>query len=105
MSRDGPVPLFANGGGTARVGVTFSENLTPGILNPANWSIRWLGFSAPPTGASVAAPGPGAVVQLVPGLGVPDPGPDAVTFTPPPFDVTALVDSAPAQGFVGFPLV
>lgn len=83
--------------------ITFSHpliNLVGG--DTGNWFIRFTGLERTITGVLVA---PGGVIVTTAGV-VANPGPDVVSYSPPPFDVvsdTTKPTAAPA--FTDFPLV
>jgi len=79
--------------------VTFDTPLVTDNLNLANWSIVFGGKAYTATVAAAA----GALVTLTVAMGAGAPGPDRVTYTPPPFDVrTAAGGFAPA--FLDYPI-
>jgi len=86
---------------SSRVLVTFNHRLVTGGLNAANWTCR-LGNRV--TTWSLAAADAYTVTLISPHVGGPDPGPNAVSFAPPPFDVVALKDGTQAPAFAYFPL-
>lgn len=79
--------------------VFFSAPLTPAVLNPANWFVRDGNFWRTTLTAVAAAPN---VVTLTEVGFAPNIGPDIVTYTPPPFDVTGPTGIVAA--FADFPL-
>lgn len=83
--------------------ITFDQPLGPDpALDTDNWFVR-LSNQAYRRDAAVAA---GDAVVLTLGLAIPDPGPNVVSFSPPPFDVLAAAPSfKPAPAFSDFPLV
>ncbi len=92
-----PVPIAAENLGF-NWSILFNEPLQPGPLNPANWwgrvdDTRWNCVTADAVGSQVNL----TVVDLNP-----DPGPDGVTFSPPPNDVLDLTGN-PAAAFIDFP--
>lgn len=98
---DPPLPILATED-FGSVTVTFCHNLVPGVIDPTNWSGRFAArlFTA---GSAVVTFAGVALINLV--LGAADPGPDVVTFAPPPFDL--LSDTArqiPAPAFTDFPI-
>lgn len=100
LSDDPPIPILADfDPGTGDWTCTFNKPLQPATLDFANWTIRALGFLRTTTAASSS----GSVVSGTSVLGAADPGPDVISFTPPPFDVLDLEDR-PAAAFVGFTL-
>jgi hypothetical protein len=89
----------------AQVSVDFDAQLTPAVLDVPNWFVRWGGNQITLTAAAAGGFPFGARVLLTKGLTVGSPGPNVVSFSPPPFDVTALVGGAPAVAFANFPLL
>lgn len=85
------------------VDVTFDIPLTLVILaNAANWTVNMTGDNYPVLLASAGVAGPN-IVQLTLAASVPNPGPDVVSYDPPPYDVTGVLGQA-ALPFAGFPL-
>ena len=80
--------------------VTFNRNLTPGILNGLNWTMRPGGFLR--VGNVVSA-----LANVVSGTTNPHilgPALDTIQYAPPPSDVLAARDSTPAAAFTDYPL-
>lgn len=102
--RDAPVPIAASWSGITRSAtVTFSHDVRF-LLDPkdANWFVRFDNVEKPVTDVSM---GPVNVVVSTLG-GVPDAGPNVVSYSPPPFDVVSdTLKPFPAAAFTDFPLV
>lgn len=96
-----PKPISATyAGGAAQLIVTFDEPLIAApFLVAANWTIRLNGYLQQFGSGSAS----GDVVTINRTDNVVDPGPDVVSFTPPPFDVVG-VSGVPAPAFLGFPV-
>lgn len=87
---------------TGILAVTFDQPLAADpALDAGNWSARADGDIR--AGVSAATAGDQVVVVTSPAG--PNPGPDVVTFTPPPFDVLSAAGGLPAAGFADYPLV
>jgi len=98
-----PVPILARY--TIPVGpvtVTFNQPLRPDpALETANWFVRHNG-QAPLVHAALAV---ADRVVLSLGIGPGNPGPNVVSFNPPPFDVQeAAPPHEPTAAFSDFPL-
>jgi hypothetical protein len=98
---DPPVPTSATwAGGSAPVYVFFDQALAS---NPAadtgNWSLRLGGFVHTVTGVNVSPVGVALQHTAGPSL----PGPDTVSFDPPPFDVIGA-NGAPVAAFSTLPV-
>lgn len=79
--------------------VQFDRQLQPGLLDEGNWVFRWandLYFVLDATAVADTV-----VCNSVPD--VLDPGPDVVSYSPPPFDVISLLGT-PAAAFSDFPI-
>lgn len=85
--------------------ITFNHPLIPGSLDPTNWSVRVNNQRHGITIAGVPAFTPTIVdIRHEPGF-IPDPGPNAVFYTPPPFDVISdTAKQIPAAAFAEFPV-
>lgn len=79
--------------------ITFSTPLTPGVLDHTNWFVRVGDFARGP-GSAVMVP-PNVVKVTTIGF-APDPGPNVVGYSPPPFDV--IGPGGPAAAFADFPI-
>ncbi|MBA7673280.1 hypothetical protein ES703_81474 [subsurface metagenome] len=80
--------------------ITFTDLIAAGALNNNNWFVRHANAIHVVTGANVFE---GTVVlSTVPGVA--DPGPDVVSFDPPPFDVISDRTGLAALAFADFPL-
>lgn len=101
----GPFPVVANWTLGLAAKVTFNEALQPGFLVIGSWTMRWAGWNYPVTLAQILFPPQDLVVLLSKGAPGIDPGPDRVTYTPPPFDVRSVATGLPNPGFVDFPIV
>ena len=98
---DPPVPTLATEF-LGNVEVTFSHNLVPGLIDPTSWSGRFTDRLFTVDSAVVTAAGVALTNML---LGAANPGPDVVSWSPPPFDL--LSDTArqvPAAAFADFPI-
>lgn len=85
--------------GPPRVNILFSTAITPGVLALGNWFARFGNIKLGLTNATAFAPNR---VQLTALGGGADPGPDVVSYSPPPFDV--IGPGGPAAAFTDFPL-
>jgi hypothetical protein len=86
--------------GVDLISVGFDRELTAGVINPANWSGRWMGQTI--TGVLAATVGQFAQFTfVVDGVAA---GPNVVNYDPPPFDVTNIIDGSPADPFSDFPV-
>ena len=96
-----PVPIAAQWDTFTETGsVTFDQALQPGALDTANWDFRVANNLRP----LVSAVASGAVVSVVTSGANPSIGPNAVSYSPPPFDVLNASNQA-AVAFLNFPLV
>ena len=81
--------------------VQFNEPLE---LVPAgdvgNWQWFWGGYLWGSNSVQIGA----SLVQLRPVRGAPSPGPDRISYDPPPQDVRALSDARPALAFTDYPI-
>lgn len=104
-SRDPPVPIDASFNiGFGLVNVQFDRDLEVGLLDPANWFVRFQNLERPVILPQVPPLGPD-FVNMSTGIVVPDPGPDVVSYSPPPFDVISdTFNPTPADAFADFPL-
>lgn len=68
-------------------------------MDPTNWFVRVGGFSQNIVSALAVAPNQVLVTSF--GAG-PDPGPDVVSYSPPPFDVVG--PTGPAAAFSDYPI-
>jgi len=98
-----PVPVKATDIALA-CQIDFDRPLVPGVLNLANWSVRHSNTRYAMFDAGVGPFQPESVVIHYIPPGVPDPGPDVVTYSPPPFDVVGDPDLVPAAAFTDFPI-
>lgn len=102
MASDGPpLPLAAHlGTPPIDVIVIFDRPLaTVPILNIANWAVRLAGVAQFVNAAAAA----GYCVSLATTPGFPDPGPDVVSYSPPPFDVVGA-HTVPVAAFTALPI-
>lgn len=98
---DTPVPIAATIAlATGAWSVQFDQQLQPGMLNPANWTLRASGN----TWAVSMAAAAGDTVSGASGLSFPNPGPDVANYLAIVPDVFDLF-GRPAPGFTDFPLV
>lgn len=79
--------------------VQFSTSLTLGPLDTGNWFVR-VGNRSQTIFTAVAS-APDLVLLTSIGSG-PNPGPDVVSYSPPPFDV--IGPPGPAPAFSDFPI-
>lgn len=93
-----PVPILATNVANT-LDVQFSTVLAIGPLAAGNWTIRIGNFDRQPTVAVVVPPDTVRVTHLPV---FPNPGPDVVSFSPPPFDVVG--PGGPAVAFADFPI-
>jgi len=93
-----PVPILATWT-SPKCTVTFSQALTPGPLDTGNWFVRVGGRSQTIFLAAAVAPDKAELTSIGSGA---NPGPDVVSYSPPPFDVTGPTGDAPA--FSDFPI-
>lgn len=103
-SLDPPVPIAAIWDGFLNEAtITWSHNLQPvpvGDITP--WVVNFNNFRRPVNGVIIA----GNTVVLSTGAPILDLSPDAVRYSPPPFEVVSdTVKPTPAEGFISFPLV
>jgi hypothetical protein len=80
--------------------VTFDKPLVAGVLNAGNWFVRVGGNSYGITSAISLIP----AVLLTLGAPVLNPGPNVVSYSPPPFDVLSSGSLVPAEAFSDFPV-
>ena len=94
LALDAPVPISASWtGGAAPVVVKFDGDLeTAAAVDTLNWFVRLNDQSQFITGVSVS--GDEVTVSRASGLGAP--GPNVVSYSPPPFDVRGLNGAAVA---------
>jgi len=94
------VPVAAQVTASKRiVTVTFSLPLVPGPVAPANWYTRYNNLRQ----ECLTPVAIGSTVTYPLGATIADPGPNVVSYSPPPFDVVAA--SGPvAPAFADFPL-
>lgn len=104
MLPEPPFPIAASWNLANPIKVTFSTWLTPGPLNPFNWTVRWNNVQATAIAAEVVPSYRNPVVHLTPGLFGLNPGPNVVAYIPPPFDLTSRIGDIQAPGFFNFPL-
>lgn len=99
-----PFPIRANFtlGGNALV--TFSENVRPGLLDPANWFMRWMNQGYFVTYVDSVGLPASPVVRLRKGTWQPSVGPNMVRYTPPPFDVRSFATGNHALRIPFFPM-
>jgi hypothetical protein len=103
-SLDPPVPIAAEYNTIFGQGlVTFSMPLNHAVVDGANWFVRTNNQEYAIHTAEAGIP---LVDQVFirGGLVGPNPGPNVVSFSPPPFDVTAGPRNVPAPAFADFPL-
>jgi len=98
LSGPKPVSATVNSFTTTYV-VQFDQALTPGVLDPSNWSVR----RANQIHQAITATAAGSQVSGTLALGTGNAGPDVVAFAPPPYDVvsagTGLVAAAFETGY------
>jgi len=100
----GPVPVAAALNGAGPATVTFDQPLVPGALDPANWFLRFNNTFISPLVIPGNPSAAGSTVSIIFFTAGPDPGPDVVSFSPPPNDVVSLATAIPAAAFSDFPL-
>lgn len=83
--------------------VDFDKPLNPASLDLANWFVRHSNVERDIWFAAVTPPGLNRV-GLRGTAGAPNIGPDVVSYSPPPFDVTAGPRRVPAAAFADFPI-
>lgn len=81
--------------------VFFSCTLNGGGLEAFNWSGRELG-RAVTWGAAIALTNRVLLIGKVDGGA--DPGPDVITYSPPPYDVVDAMTSDPIAAFANYPM-
>lgn len=79
---------------------TFDQPLQPAVLDFGNWAMNATDTIFLPSSASSS----GSVISGASAASIISPGPDVITYTPPPFDVLS-VPGLPAVAFTDFPLV
>jgi len=86
------------------VRVEFDQDLNVAALNTLNWQVRVNNVLYRPATAAVETFSRRAarLYNLIPGFG--DMGPNAVSFSPPPFDVVSSESGLPAAAFAEYPL-
>jgi hypothetical protein len=99
-----PVPIAASFNAPGPTIVVMSTFLTPGPLDPTNWSITENFRKFTVTTAQVVPAYPNPVVELTRGFTQFDLSFDHVDYTPPPFDLTSRIGNLPAPAFPAFPL-
>lgn len=99
---DAPVPVSANWESLfQQIRVVFSVPLVDMGLFTHNWTARINGHVRDIITAVVT----GSTVLLGSTQGVADPGPDVVSFDPPPFDLVSEGGLVPAPAFTDYPVV
>lgn len=99
-----PLPTSAAifAGPPIRIHVVFDALLRRQSLNRANWTARILGRNFNVTTAGVS---PDRTFIALPGtLGTPNPGPNVVSYAPPPSDVVGLLTGLDVLAFTDFPI-
>ena len=97
-----PVPLAAHFYGAIAT-VEFDRFLTSGPLDVSNWFVRYGGLSKTVNAADAEGHVPGILDLYLLAGGVPNPGPDVVSYSPPPFDVVSRT-GIPAAAFADYPI-
>ena len=99
--RDAPVPILATITAPLVLTVTFSHLILPAVLDVPNWTGRWNNQAMSVQTVAVVA---GAIqIAFLPGIAFP--GPDVITYSPPPFDVISdTFKPTPADAFADFPI-
>lgn len=96
----GPIPMHATpGGAEGELFIDFDLPLTPGPLNAANWLWYYAGGAY----TCVTATAAGVRVTCLGFAEDPTTQPDAVSYSPPPFDVTGTCHGL-AKAFSMFPI-
>lgn len=84
--------------------VTFDRPLVPGILDPANWSVRFANNRRSADAAEVLVGSPTIARSSYPISGIPEIGDNVCDYLAAPPDVVGDPDLTPAGAFVGFPV-
>jgi hypothetical protein len=100
VPKTAPIPI-SGVGPTADPGqflLTFDQDIFDQTMTGTNWSFRFEGnrWAVATAGVFNGKVGLDAV------MGAPDAGPDAITFTPPPFDILGRFNGLPAAAFTDF---
>ncbi len=101
--RDAPVPTDGLWNDTTKLlDLTFSHPIRVAApLDTGNWFIRFSGRSQ----TVIAASAVGGIVRVLTSGIVSNPGPNVVSFSPPPFDVISdTVRPLRAEAFTDFPI-
>lgn len=99
-----PVPISAVkslGGFTICFDRSLSFINRPG---PGGWTVRYGGNNWPVTNRLATGIPQTCLYLLSPAAGVPDVGPDAITYAPPPDDAVDSATLQPALPFTGYPI-
>lgn len=103
MQPDPPVPVDADYDAPSNLlRVTFDRELTPAVLDPANWSLHFA-MSRFTCSAAQVFPGDPYTVVGVMVFAAPSIQPNKVSYAPPPFDVISTA-ALPAAAFANFPV-
>jgi len=97
-----PVPVVAHFGAPYAT-VEFDRRLTGGPISTGNWFVRVANLQKNITNVDVEGHVPRLVDVLCSVGGIPNAGPDVVSYSPPPFDLTSLT-GIPAAAFADFPI-
>lgn len=98
-----PAPVAAHVFGGMQCRVHFDLPLSLGALDVSNWFVRWGGSRRAIASADAMSFNGLEGVRLAFGLPFPEPGPDVVSYSPPPFDLKGLTD-VPVAAFADFPI-
>ncbi len=97
----GPVPVSANFDiSLQRVAITFDSEIVTQTFDASVWPIRAVNVTRIPTGISRPVP---TVILLNTTAGPPNPGPNVVSYAPPPVGLKTPGGS-PVGSFTDFPL-
>jgi hypothetical protein len=73
---------------------------TEPVLDTSQWEVRYNNNAYAITGVETA----GTLCTVSVAVGGSDPGPDIVTFAPPPIDLVTLLSNLPVLAFTNYPL-
>lgn len=102
LSPGEPVPISAEYiPGDDQIAIDFSENVSSLDDDASLWTARIGGFDR---GVDNIADVSGVRVLLQLSGSVADPGPNVVSYAPPPFDIVSFPGGTPAPAFANFPV-
>jgi len=84
-----------------RVKITMSGPVVPGAPHRANWYVRYSNNSR----IIDAVSADGSVVTISLGFGSADPGPNVVSYSPPPHDLVSLYGGEPVAAWADWPIL